>query len=308
MSFSLKQIRYFISAAETGQVTHASTNLNVSQSAVTTAIKSLEQFLQIQLFERHANGITLTYEGNQCLYRARNIMSAVEEATRFPKRINEDITGVLRLVFTYTVAGYFIPTILARFKKNFPNIELHLSEAPRNEIEEGLISGKYDLAIMLTSNLLNQEDIAFETLFKSKRRLWVSSDHKFLSAPSVSLQDVSNEPYIMLAVDEASNTAQRYWNRTPYRPDTIFRTSSVEAVRSLVASGVGVTILSDMVYRPWSLEGLKIDVLPLADDIPSMDVGFAWIQNKDFCPQEKAFLEFVYMSDNNFINSKSPPF
>jgi DNA-binding transcriptional LysR family regulator len=74
---------------------------------------------------------------------------------------------------------------------------------------------------------------------------------------------------------EASNTTQRYWNRTGYRPRTIFRTSSMEAVRSMVANGMGVTILSDMVYRPWSLDGRRVEVISLADRIPTMDVDLA---------------------------------
>ena len=56
----------------------------------------------------------------------------------------------------------------------------------------------------------------------------------------------------------AEKSALRYWDRTPYRPNVIFRTLSVEGVRSMVAAGMGITILSDMVYRPWSLEGQRI--------------------------------------------------
>jgi DNA-binding transcriptional LysR family regulator len=64
---------------------------------------------------------------------------------------------------------------------------------------------------------------------------------------------VAEEPYIMLTVDEAAQTAMKYWSQSLYRPRVTLRTSSVEAVRSMVAGGEGVAILSDMVYRPWSL-------------------------------------------------------
>ena len=62
----------------------------------------------------------------------------------------------------------------------------------------------------------------------------------------------------------------------------IFRTNSVEAVRSLVATGTGITILSDMVYRPWSLEGDKLESREIAAAIPTMDVGLAWSSSGDF--------------------------
>ena len=100
----------------------------------------------------------------------------------------------------------------------------------------------------------------------------------------------------MLTVDEASNTAQRYWNKTPYRPKVIFRTSSVEAVRSMVANGMGVSVLSDMVYRPWSLEGRRVEVVTLADPVPSMDVGLAWALKNKRSRESLAFCEFMHLA------------
>ncbi|MFP3480811.1 LysR substrate-binding domain-containing protein, partial [Burkholderia sp. SIMBA_057] len=82
--------------------------------------------------------------------------------------------------------------------------------------------------------------------------------HPLLKRESVTLASVAPEPFVMLTVDEAAQTAMRYWNETAWRPNVILRTSSVEAVRSMVANGSGVAILSDMVYRPWSLEGRRI--------------------------------------------------
>lgn len=155
---------------------------------------------------------------------------------------------------------------------------------------------------MLTSNILDQEGLAYETLMQSRRRLWLSSQHPLLERPPVSLSDVANQPYIMLTVDEASNTTQRYWNRTNYRPKTILRTSSVEAVRSMVANGMGVTILSDMVYRPWSLDGRRVEVISLADRIPSMDVGLAWSANVVQNSAVQAFREFMHIGNDRRLD------
>ena len=135
---------------------------------------------------------------------------------------------------------------------------LELSELPRFGIETALFSGGLDLAVMLTSNLGHTDDLESETLFRSRRRLWLPSDHRLLAAPEISLRDVAEQPYVMLTVDEASRTAGRYWDPHGLTPKVVFSTSSVEAVRSMVAAGMGVTILSDMVYRPWSVEGQRI--------------------------------------------------
>ena len=100
----------------------------------------------------------------------------------------------------------------------------------------------------------------------------------------------------MLTVDEAEQTALRYWEKTTHRPRTVFATSSVEAVRSMVAAGMGITVLSDMVYRPWSLEGQRIDVKDLTDGVPSMDVGIAWRRGGELSPAAMVFRDYLRLS------------
>ncbi len=307
MPLSLRQIRYFIATAESGQISQAAMDLHVSQSAITTAIKGLEDLLGTKLFDRHSHGVELTYEGHQFLQHAQHISATVDEAMRMPSRASASIEGIVNLVVSFTVAGYFLPPYLARFARSFPNIEVRLVEASRENLEEGIIAGTYDLALMLISNLANQEDILTETLIRSRRRLWLNAEHLLVGKTTVSLQDVSKEPYIMLTVDEASNTSLRYWNQTPYRPNVIFRTSSVEAVRSMVANGTGVSILSDMVYRPWSLEGRRLEVATVSDPIPSMDVGLAWAKNSERNPAAEAFYEFMHLAVGSVQPQLSTP-
>lgn len=296
MQMSLKQIRYFIATAEAGRVSQAAINLNVSPSAITTAIKGLEMLLDAKLFDRRSHGVALTLEGHQFLQHARHIMASVDEAMRIPNRANTSLEGPLNLAVSYTVAGYFLPRYLNQFHRSFPNIQVQLQEAPRETLEQGLVSGALDLAVMLTSNLANREDIDSDTLLRSRRRLWLHSGHPLLTRSQVSLEDVSALPYIMLTVDEASDTAHRYWAETPFQPKIQFRTSSVEAVRSMVANGTGVSILSDMVYRPWSLEGHRVEVINLSVPVPTMDVGLAWARDRQRSPACLAFCEFMHLA------------
>lgn len=293
MSLTLKQVRYFIATAETGQISHAAMEMNISQSAVTAAIQQLEAQLGVKLLERTPSGVRPTIEGARFLNHARNIAAAVEDAVRSPLGEGRRVSGKLRVVTTYTVAGYFMARHYTRFRRAYPDIEIEMMELPRGEIEKGIVSGWVDLAVMLVSNLANQDEIESETLFRSRRRLWLPADHPLLGAPRVTLAEVAAEPYVMLTVDEARVTAGRYWEVAGLAPNVIFSTSSVEAVRSLVAAGVGVTILSDMVYRPWSLEGQRIDLRSLDQPIPSMDVGLAWARGRPLSPAAGIFRAFM---------------
>ena len=194
---------------------------------------------------------------------------------------------------------------MSAFSRAFPNISLQPLEATRSEIEAGLVAGVYDIAVLLTSNIADQEGLGYETLIRSRRRLWVCTSHGLLDRGEIHLSDLVKEPYIMLTVDEAANSAQRYWNRSGSRPLTYLRTSSVEAVRSMVANGMGVTILSDMVYRPWSLEGLRVEAVSLASQVPSMDVGLVWAVNAELSDPARAFADFLRTSLANDRQAKA---
>jgi len=144
-------MRYFIAVANAGQVSRAAKDLNVSQSAVTTAIKNLEDITGARLFDRHSSGVSPTREGNLFLEHVVHILAAVDEAVRLPTRMRDSVRGTLRLAMTYTVAGYYLPPFLARFARNFPNIELKITETSRDLIEQGLMASQFDLAVLLTS-------------------------------------------------------------------------------------------------------------------------------------------------------------
>jgi DNA-binding transcriptional LysR family regulator len=296
VTFSLRQIRYFLATVEARQVSQAAISLNVSQSTVTAALQQLETDLGVPLFRRLPMGMELTLEGSRFVTHARNVMAAVGAARRAQLTENKALNGVVRVGLTYTVSGYFLPRHYTRFARNYPNIHVKLNELPRVAIEDGLKNGVLDIAVMLVSNLQDRDAIATETLFRSRRRLWLPVEHPLLGAESVDIADVAAVPYIMLSVDEAHTTATKYWAPSGFYPSVIFTTSSVEAVRSMVADGLGVTILSDMVYRPWSLEGQRIEQRNLVTPIPTMDVGLAWRKATPLAAATQAFADFMGVS------------
>lgn len=296
MGLTLRQLDYFIATAESGQVSQAAAALNISQSAVTAAIKGLEAELGVRLLERTHSGVRLTMEGSRFLEHARTITAAVSAAVRSPLRKGQGVSGRLRLGISYTVVGYYMSRHYARFRKTYPDIEVEVLELPRHALEKGVVSGDVDMAVMLVSNLSDKAAIDHEILMRSTRRLWLPADHRFLALQKVGLADIAGEDYVMLTVDEAQETAARYWQKAGLSPRAVLTTSSVEAVRSLVAAGIGVTILSDMVFRSWSLEGQRIEVRDVIEPIPTMDVGLAWARARPINPTAAAFRAFMSMT------------
>lgn len=295
MSFTLRQLRYFVSAAETGKLSSAASECNVSQSAITLAIKSLEDQIGFELFERNPHGVTLSREGQRFLGKSREILSlaysAASSSLDHPTSANR--IGRIKVGATDTVMGYFLIPLIARFRARFPQLKVDLVEMERPEIENALVEEELDLGILLVSNVQRQGDLACSVLLPSQRRLWLPSNHPLLSKHSATLKDVAKEPLIMLTVDEAEHTARSYWEIGGLQPNVVMRSANVEAVRTAVASGLGVALLSDMVYRPWSLDGSRIEVREIQDSIPSMDIGVAQKLGKTLSPSAQEFWNFL---------------
>lgn len=295
MSFNIRQIRYFVAAAEAGKIVAAASAVGISPSAITEAIQDLEETVGTRLVTRHRGGIKVTYDGYVFLQHCRNVLSALSAATFAVGAHRKRVEGELTIGVTITVAGYFLAAPLARFRRSFPDVTVSVRELDRSVIEKQLVSRQLGLGILLVSNLKHVDELATETLAKSRRRLWTSTNHPLLAKQKVTLRDIAKEPYIQLTIDEAAKTTLSYWSKHNLAPNVVFRTDSVEAVRSLVATGAGVTILSDMVYRPWSLEGDKLESREVTAQIPTMDVGLAWSKSADQPAPARAFIEFCRM-------------
>ena len=291
---NLRHLKYFIATAELGQVSRAATALSISQSSVTSAIKELENILGATLFQRASHGMEMTDSGREFLASSREILAKVDEAKKLTKR-RSVINGTISIAASYTVLGYFLPYHLNRLSQIYPGLKINLHELQRESIEEGLLSNRFDMALLLTSNLNNPE-LESETLLRSSRRLWVPNGHRFAANRKATFEEIAQENYIMLTVDEAAYTTMKYWSKTGQRPNVQLRTSSVEAVRSIVANGQGVTILSDMVYRPWSLEGRRIETVQTDIEIPTMDVGLAWRKSKVFSHAQNLLYDYFSAS------------
>jgi DNA-binding transcriptional LysR family regulator len=133
-------------------------------------------------------------------------------------------------------------------------------------------------------------------LARSRRQLWVAAANPLAEMSHVSLADVAPYAYIVPTVDEGDSSAMRYWNEAGLQPAAFIRTSSMEAVREMVALDLGVTILSDMVFRPWSLEGRRIKAVPLKDPIPTMEVGLIWLKGRRLSPVAEAFRSYLQVA------------
>ncbi|WP_445504753.1 LysR family transcriptional regulator [Microvirga sp. G4-2] len=293
MAFSLRQVRYFVAIAETGSISGAARHLSISQSTITEAVQELEQDLGFKLVERATYGMSLTLKGYQFLRHAEKILAEVSNARRVLSEGTAPSEGRLNLGVTPLVASYILADLLARFRRAFPLLEVSVVEDGRDYLEHLLIGGELDIAVMVLPPRPTLLSLEAEIVEASRYRLWLPLGHRFAQAAEVSLRDLAEEPQILLAIDEIDEAPKHAWQQLGLRPPTAFRTRSVEAVRSLVATGAGLAVLPDLTYRPWSLEGDKIEARRIQEDLPAVSVGVVWRRGSRLSPAASQFLSVV---------------
>lgn len=276
MAFTLRQLQFFVAAAEAESVSGAARALSISQSSVTEAIRALEDDLGVGLFDRQAKGLLITQKGSAFLRHARQILADVATARTSFRDTAETATGRLSLGVTSLVAGYVLSDILSRFRRAFPQVDLNVIEDNGEYLQHLLIGGELDVAVLLTSSVKDRMALHVETLLVSPYRLWLPLGHALAQQTYITLDQLAGQPLIQLMVDEIEESTRRLTMALPVKPKVAFRTRSVEAVRSLVATGAGLAILPSLVYRPWSLEGDRIEIRDVSGDLPSVQVGLAW--------------------------------
>jgi DNA-binding transcriptional LysR family regulator len=290
MSYTLRQLRAFVAVAENGSVSQAAQALSISQSAISEAVRDLEADLGVRLFDRHARGLSVTQRGHQFLRHAHAILAQVAASRRAVGEGREALTGALHLGVTSLMAGYVFSDLLARFRRANPEVTVTAIEDSGEYLEHLLIGGELDAAVMTTGGLRTRAALMVEIIEVSPFRLWLPAGHPLAAQDAIALADLASEPLITLTADEMEQETAHLLSALSPRPRVAFRTRSVEAVRSLVATGAGVALLPDLVYRPWSLEGDRIESRDVSGALPVVQVGVVWRRGAPLPPAAHDFI------------------
>jgi DNA-binding transcriptional LysR family regulator len=291
---TLRQFRYFIAVAESGSVASASRTLAIAQSALTKAMQELEDEIGARLFERSSRGMQLTAQGHRFLAGARRVLAAVADATRLHADGDAPaLGGMLSIGVTSLVAGYYLSELFSRFRRNCPQVQVLVTEDEPRFLEHLLINGELDVAIMVSNVLSEPQALVAETLTRSPSRVWLAAHHPLAVKDELTLAECAECDQIVLEADRVDDLMRGVWARHQLKARSILRTTSLEAVRSLVGSGAGIAVLPDFLYRPWTLDAEHVDVRPVRDALPTVDVGLVWRRGSGLKPAAGEFIELA---------------
>ncbi len=291
MAFTLKQLRYFVAAAESGTITAAARRLNISQPSVSAAVAELEESLGLDLFLRHhAQGLSLTPAGRRLQTEATDLLAHAEELRQGALDLSQRPGGEIELGCFQTFAPMRVPGMLRALKGRFPDMTVRVREEHLAGLLEGLRRGRFDLG--LTYDLGLGPEFAFETLAEVPLYVMLPARHRFASRKTVALAELVEEPLVLLDLPQSRDHFLSILRARGLEPRIAHETTSFEMVRGLVANGFGYALMHSRPENDRALDGQRLAYRPVKEPVPAQRLGLASLAGARPTRAAQRFAEF----------------
>jgi len=272
MQLSLRDLQFFVAAADHMSITAAAAGLNVSQPSVSLALQRLEDRLGVQLLVRqHARGVALTAAGVDVLREARKLLTQVDDFEKAAKTLSDEPQGSLRIGCLAYLVPRYLPALLLGFERRFPNVTVDFIEGDQTFLIHAISTGEVELALSYDLDL--PRSISAESLLELPPYAVVGEQHRFAKRRRIALRDLAEDPVILLNLPISRDYYARIFDIIGVTPRILHRSNSVEAVRGLVAHGLGFSILNHRSKSKLAADGHRIIELELSEKLPPARVS-----------------------------------
>ena len=290
MNIELRHLRYFIAVAEELHFGRAAARLHMSQPPLSHQIRQLEEALGAPLFHRTKRRVQLTDAGQVFLDEARRTLSQVQHAIRAAQRAHRGEIGRLVVGFVYEATVGILPDILREFRERFPDVELALHEMATAPQLQDLHTRRLDVGFLHPP--LDNDALQCEILHRVPLVALLPQGHDLASRKRISLQRMAREPFILQPYTRAygaRNQVVRMCQDAGFTPDVVQEAEQIVTIASLVAAGIGVSIVPISAQR---LRAQGVVYRPLRDRTVMRDLAIAW-HGDNRSEALKGFLEVV---------------
>ena len=272
INISLRQLEYFAAAAQHGGAARAAEALSVSQPSISKAIADLEALWGETLFvRRHARGLELTAAGQM---RHREAHALLERARALEGPRTDEEAGLLRVGCLATLAPRHLPAMLLRMRERHPRVEIEVHEADTESLLQMLERGALDAALLYDMGLARPVRLEAVTAFVPYALL--PAGHALAARSSLPLAALAQEPFILIDLPHSRESFLSLFRQACVAPRIAHATPSIEMVRSLVANGLGVSLLTTRPVRDWSYDGKRLACRRLRGPLAAQSVVMAY--------------------------------
>jgi LysR family transcriptional regulator, hydrogen peroxide-inducible genes activator len=278
---TLTELRYVVAVAREKHFGRAAEACSVSQPTLSVSIKKLEEELDLRIFERGANEVSVTPLGEEIVRQAQAVIEAAAEIKETAKRRKDPLSGPLRLGVIYTIGPYLLPDLVKQAIERVPQMPLMLQEHFTVKLLELLRTGELDCAIM--AEPFPDTGLAIAPLYDEPFVVALPKTHPLAKRKSISAEELKQEKMLLLGTghcfrDHVLEVCPEYAQFSA-AGDTegmrkTFEGSSLETIKYMVASGMGVTIVPQLSVP--ADKQLHIVYVPFTRPAPTRRVVLAW--------------------------------
>ncbi|MDM4768405.1 hydrogen peroxide-inducible genes activator [Pelomonas sp. SE-A7] len=276
---TLTELRYIVAVARERHFGRAAEACFVSQPTLSVAIKKLEEELDVKIFERGASEVSVTPLGEEIVRQAQSVIEQASAIKEIAKRGKDPLAGALRLGIIYTIGPYLLPELVKHTIELYPQMPLMLQENFTVKLLEMLRTGELDCAIM--AEPFPDTGLATAALYDEPFVVAVPATHPFAQRPSISATELKQETMLLLGTghcfrDHVLEVCPEFarFSSDAEGIRKSFEGSSLETIKHMVASGMGVTVVPSLSVPKEPAPHLRF--IPFEAPIPSRRVVLAW--------------------------------
>ena len=263
----LQQIKYFLALAEELHFWKTADKINITQSALSRHIQSMEVELGLLLFDRNKRNVKLTPAGSFLREKWAAKLNELEFIHHFAKQIHIVESGTVIIAHPDSISASIMPDLLSRITEDYPSIQIELVQVQYENQQSFLRNYKIDLAI--TRDINYAPEIHSEKIFSDNLSLVVPELHPFKCIEDLSKETLIDQKFILPIKDEGSsysNVVGQVFKHYDFLPDVYLHSEFGSAIIALVRKGIGIAILPDS-YIYHQSPGLRFIQLPFKSDL-----------------------------------------
>jgi LysR family transcriptional regulator, hydrogen peroxide-inducible genes activator len=278
---TLTELRYVVAVAREQHFGRAAESCHVSQPTLSVAIRKLEQELGVELFERRATQIALTDIGERIVSQAKRVLDEASAVREIARQGRDPLSAPLRVGTIYTIGPYLLPGLIRQLQKRAPQMQLLLSENFTVRLLEQVRNGEIDVAILALP--LPESGLCVQPVYDEPFMVAVPRRHAWTRRRSIASSDLQTETMLLLGsghcfrdqVLDVCPELSRGSEATGALQRT-FEGSSLETIRQMVATGIGVTVMPRTAIPVRVSRQSLVAYLPFRNPPPNRRVVLAW--------------------------------
>ena len=279
---TLTELRYLVALSETGHFRKAAEQCSVSQPTLSIAIKKLEEELGVSLFERARHQVATTPIGERIVEQAHAVLAETQTLRQLAELGKDPLGSMLSVGAIYTVGPYLFPRLVSRLQQLAPKMPLYIEENYTASLRAKLTSGELDAIFVALP--FTETDVVTQTLFDEPFVVLLPQDHALAKQSHIEPRVLAEHRVLLMGeghcfrdqVLEACPGLQQAIHENYARGNAVVEGSSLETLKHMVASGLGITVLPHSAAKEVTYGEHTLAVRPFADPGPTRSIALAW--------------------------------